>query len=58
LLELLSSISIPHQAAMDADEILLIATLAAVFPYLAVAASDWIMRRKRDRDARAGADAP
>ena len=40
---------------MDADEILLIATLGAIFPYLAVAAGDWIMRRKRNRS---GADAP
>lgn len=31
---------------MDADEILLIATIGAVLPYLAVAAKDWFNRRK------------
>lgn len=31
---------------MDFDEILLIATIGVVLPYLAVATKDWIDRRK------------
>jgi hypothetical protein len=31
---------------MDADEILLIATIGALLPYLAVAVKDWIARKK------------
>ncbi len=34
---------------MDTDEWLMIATLGAVFPYVAVALGDWVMRQKRDR---------
>ena len=29
---------------MDIDDMLLLATLGAVFPYMAVAAGDWISR--------------
>jgi hypothetical protein len=32
--------------SMDADEILLIATIGALLPYLAVAVKDWIARKK------------
>lgn len=31
---------------MDIDDILLLATLGALFPYMAVAAGDWIRRRR------------